>query len=355
VLARLEALAGAEVQVIVKQADVARPEQLEPVLAGMRQTLPPLRGVFHLAGVLEDATLSRLTLEQYHRVLAPKLAGAWNLHRLTLADPLDYFVCFSSAAALLGSPGQAAYAAANAAVDALAMARRADGRPALVLNWGPWQGGGLAAEAAAGHWLQWGILPLGPAQALQALEQSLALGLAQAVVMAWQPAARQELLAGRPGAAFLSKLLPAAFNPDLPAASALREQLLDARPVRRRALLLEALQREAVRILGLPSGTVVDAQQPLNEYGLDSLMAVEMRNAVVRLAGQSLPVTLLFDYPSLDAAAAYLLAEVFHLPETDAAAPSPTDLETRIAALSEAEAEARLAEQLAALQESAHD
>ncbi len=349
---RIAALAESGAEVAVKTADVTRPEQLEQVLAEMRAHMPPLRGVFHLAGVLEDATLAKLTLDQYRRVLAPKLAGAWNLHRLTLADSLDYFVLFSSAAALLGPPGQAAYAAANAALDALAQYRRAAGRPALALNWGPWQGDGMASDAAVGPWHRWGIVPLLPEQALRALEQALSLPLSQVAVIAWQPAARQSQRGGPAGSPFLARLFPAPPAGDAEVASALREQLAQAPAGRRRALLLDALQREAVRILGLPPGTAFDPQQSLNEYGLDSLMAVELRNAIVRLAGHSLPVTLLFDYPTLEATAVYLLDEVFHFeveaPLTDAAA-GVSDLESRIAALSEDEAEAMLAENLAAL------
>ena len=149
----------------------------------------------------------------------------------------------------------------------------------------------------------------------------------------------------------MSRLFPAAPAGDAEAASVLREQLAEAPAGRRRGLVLEALQREAVRVLGLPPRTAFDPQQSMSEYGLDSLMAVELRNAIVRLAGHSLPITLLFDYPTLDATAAYLLAEVFHLdvaaPLTMAAA-GPSDLESRIAALSEDEAEAALAERLAA-------
>ena len=348
--AQIEALVATGAAVTYTPVDVADHVALAAALAEVRAARP-LRGVFHLAGVLADATLRTITPDQYHHVLAPKLAGAWHLHNLTQSDPLDYFVLFSSAAALLGPPGQAAYAAANAALDALAYARRAAGLPALALNWGPWQGGGLAA--GADHLRAWGIGPLAPATALAALGQALAQPVAQLAVIGWQPAARRLPLAGAAASPFLAQLFPVAPVAADGAAAALRAELAQAPAARRRHLLLEALQREAVRILGLSTHSAIDIHQPLNDYGLDSLMAVELRNAVVRLAGQSLPVTLLFDYPTLDGAAAYLLSEVFNLPEVDAAvsaAPEPPALEQRIAALSEAEAEAELAAQLAALQ-----
>ncbi|MCC7361292.1 MAG: SDR family NAD(P)-dependent oxidoreductase [Anaerolineales bacterium] len=349
--AQIKALGAAGAQVVFTPVDVTDHAALAAALANVRAARP-LRGVFHLAGVSADATLRTLTLDQYHQALAPKLAGGWYLHTLTQSDPLDYFVLFSSAAALLGPPGQAAYAAANAALDALAHARRAAGLPALAVNWGPWQGGGLAsgAEGSVHRWRAWGIGPLAPESALRALGVALAQPSPQLAVIGWQPAARRLPLEGPAASTFLAPLFPAASPVEAEAAAALRSALAQAPAARRRPLLLEALQGAAVRVLGLPANSAIDIHQPLNDYGLDSLMAVELRNAVVRLAGQSLPVTLLFDYPTLDAAAAYLLKEVFTLPEADVTEPVAPALEQRIAALSEAAAAAELAAQLAALQ-----
>src|SRR5262249_25379703 len=131
---------------LVAQADVADQAQLAAVLACIEEQLPPLRGVIHAAGVLDDGLLEDYDAARLERVLAPKLAGSWNLHTLTQGQPLEFFVLFSSAAALLGSPGQAAYGAANAVLDALAHYRRGLGLPALSLNWGPWAEVGMAAR-----------------------------------------------------------------------------------------------------------------------------------------------------------------------------------------------------------------
>ncbi len=138
--------AGADVRVVA--ADVADHAQLAAALATVRATMPPLRGVVHAAGSLADATLDGLDAARLHAALAPKMAGAWNLHLTTLDDPLDFFVLFSSVAATLGLAGQANYAAGNAFLDALAEHRRAAGLPALSIDWGPWAGIGLAAAAA---------------------------------------------------------------------------------------------------------------------------------------------------------------------------------------------------------------
>src|SRR5262249_8201243 len=133
--AAVAALEQAGARVKVARADVARHEQLAPLLAEVRRTMPPLRGVIHAAMVLDDATLPRLTPERFEAVLAPKAVGGWNLLRLTLDDPLDHFVFFSSAAAVIGNRGQGNYVAANLFLDALARHRRALGLPGLSVNW----------------------------------------------------------------------------------------------------------------------------------------------------------------------------------------------------------------------------
>ncbi|WNZ66021.1 SDR family NAD(P)-dependent oxidoreductase [Myxococcus sp. MxC21-1] len=127
---------GAEVRVYA--TDVTRADDVTRLLASMDAELPPLRGIVHAAGVIADGVLAQLDAERLRTVLAPKVQGAWNLHAQTLGRPLDFFVMFSSAASMLGSPGQGNYAAANAFMDVLAHHRRAAGLPALSVNWGPW-------------------------------------------------------------------------------------------------------------------------------------------------------------------------------------------------------------------------
>src|SRR5258708_11587520 len=134
-------------QVTVAREDVTREEQVAGVLAGIDESMPPLRGIIHAAGVLDDGLLLNLDRERLAAVMAPKVEGAWNLHALTLNRPLDFFVLFSSVASALGSPGQGSYAAANAFLDALSQHRRTLGLPSLTINWGPWAAVGMAAQA----------------------------------------------------------------------------------------------------------------------------------------------------------------------------------------------------------------
>src|SRR4029077_1543763 len=128
------------------KADAADYGQLAAVIADIDHTLPPLRGVIHAAGVLDDGIALQQTRDRLWNVLSPKLLGGWHLHALTAGRKLDFFALFSSAAALLGSPGQSNYAAAKAALDGLAAFRRARALPCISINWGPWAGAGMAAR-----------------------------------------------------------------------------------------------------------------------------------------------------------------------------------------------------------------
>lgn len=136
---------GAEV--VIVQADVSDPVQVELVIKKIEQNMPPLRGVIHAAGVLDDGALLNLDTMRMKTVMAPKVNGTWNLHQSTINSPLDFFVLFSSVVSVLGSPGQGNYAAASAYLDAMAYYRRSLGLPAISINWGPWAEIGLAAEA----------------------------------------------------------------------------------------------------------------------------------------------------------------------------------------------------------------
>lgn len=135
------------VEVVIARTDVSDNAQLRKVFDKIEKNMPVLRGVVHAAGVLDDASLLNLTAERMKKVMAPKVDGTWNLHNATIKIPLDFFVLFSSAVSVLGSPGQGNYAAASAFLDAMAFYRRNLGLPAISINWGPWAEVGLAAEA----------------------------------------------------------------------------------------------------------------------------------------------------------------------------------------------------------------
>jgi NAD(P)-dependent dehydrogenase (short-subunit alcohol dehydrogenase family)/acyl carrier protein len=289
--------------------DLADGAALRVLIDDIERTMPPLRGVVHAAGVLDDATIEHLSSDRFGRVMRPKLLGALHLDALTAHLPLDFFVVFSAAAAWLGSAGQANYAAANAALDGFAQARHAKGRPALSVAWGRWSGG-MAAGQADAHWEKRGISAIAPASGFAALFELLDLDLASAAVMSvdWSRYAGS----GGPGRNDTSEFLAAVRSGTRKAETvvAAKGRLADliAVPSDQRRGALGALLESVLRhIIGLPASRVVDPRTPLRDLGMDSLMTVELRNAIGRTFEMTFPATLVFDYPTLDAITSHLM------------------------------------------------
>jgi NADPH:quinone reductase-like Zn-dependent oxidoreductase/NADP-dependent 3-hydroxy acid dehydrogenase YdfG/acyl carrier protein len=340
---------GAEVRVIA--ADVAVGHEVARALEEIATYLAPLRGVIHAAGTNDDATLAEQSWSRFERVLAPKLAGARHLDALTRDLPLDLVVLCSSAAGVLGAPAQANYAAANAALDALAVARRADGAPWLSISWGPWDRVGMTARldhADEERMQRQGYRAMTAGRALDAFDRALRADAGQVVAIAFD----RNALDARP-------ILSALRRPVAAEAGRHHADLLatwsTTPPAMRRAAILSFVRAEAAKVLGLAAGTPVPPRQPFSELGLDSLMAVELRNAVGAALGRSLPATLLFDHPTTEALVDHLLAIVSQLDESHAGTPSANGAvgpspdaagHADLAALSEAEAEALLLAEL---------
>ena len=319
----IAALESKGAHVVTIQADVAAPEQVERVLAEVRRRLPPLRGVVHAAGMLDDATLLQMTGEQIRAVMAPKAAGAWALHSATERDPLDFFVMFSSASALLGLAGQANYAAANAFQDALARHRRRFGRPALSIGWGPWAEVGMAADRSdrgvrlGGRGLQ----SLTRGEGVDAFRRLLGEARAYVAVMALDVEAWCDAQAG-PVNPLLDLLRASGERGSVPAAPAggLLDDLRAAPAATRQPMLLEHVRGRVARILRLELSHV-DRDAPLKSLGLDSLMTLELRNRLEADLGLRLSATLVWNYPTVAALAAHL-AQALRLEAPDAPAAS---------------------------------
>ena len=312
----LEAMRKSGIQVIVRQCDVGSREQIAALLTDIRDKTPPLRGIFHLAGVLDDGILREQTRERFDRVMAAKAIGAWNLHDLTREEPLDMFVLFSSAAALLGSPGQGNYAAANAFLDALAHHRRWEKRPALSVNWGSWAEVGMAArliESEGRRWSAAGIHWIEPLQGLQTLENLIIEDRVQAGVLPidWPKFFDRIPQGSEP--AWLTEMARDA-RAAAPAVEAAKADLLeeaagrDAGRTARSAL--SHIRKQAARVLAIEETNLPDPRRTLNELGFDSLTAVEFANRVGRSIGRHLNPSLLFDYPTLESLAGYVVGQV---------------------------------------------
>jgi acyl transferase domain-containing protein len=294
------------VRVVVRQVDVARRPDVERMFAEIDRSLPPLRGIVHAAGVLDDGMVRNLDRDRFAHVLAPKLAGAWHLHQLAEPLALDFFVLYSSFTAVLGTPGQGNHAAANAFLDALAWHRRGKGLPALSIDWGAWSNVGAAAQRQIGERLRYkgsGLLTL--EQALRVLERVWHAETAQIAVVPihWQELEQQQLR--RPLLAGFSH--PPAAETEPP--KAFLAYWAAAPPLRQRSLLLQHVLSETAEVLG-SGAAAIDPAQGFFQLGMDSLTSVELRNRL-RLSLQcELPTTLAFDHPSPQALADFLLAEL---------------------------------------------
>jgi acyl transferase domain-containing protein len=329
----LQAARDLGARVIVAQGDVAWREDVERVLADIARALPGLKGVVHAAGVLEDGVLEQQPWERFAAVFPAKLQGAWNLHALTEPVDLDFFVLFSSVAAVTGSPGQAGYCAANACLDALAHHRRALGLPALSVDWGPWSQRGLATEVGArgqARWAAMGVGTLQPAHAHATLTSLLREDATQALALSVDWSRLVHHFPRGEHAALLAEMAAEAARAH-PAAHAVSSPPDLARRLRgvpvpeANELLREFLCTQVAQLLGFDPAQTLDTGQGLLEMGMDSLMAVDLRNRLFAALGRSLPPTLVFDYPSIDALAGYLARETAQAPAPRAAAAPAVD------------------------------
>ncbi|MGX1405216.1 SDR family NAD(P)-dependent oxidoreductase [Streptomyces ambofaciens] len=297
---RVEELRTRGTEVTTLAVDVTDRTALAGALDTVRAQLPPLRGVFHAAGVLDDAVIGTLTAAQLAKVLGPKVDGARHLDELTAGDPLDVFVLFSSVAGLVGNPGQAGYAAGNVFMDALAEARRRRGRPALAVQWGPFADIGLAADEAirGARLADHGMSGFTAAEAWRALARLLD---GPGRVVSYVPLdARHWFDAYPETAAQPSWTVMASLARDGGGPGGGEEFLGRVRRAdeAERPGLVEGKVRElAGRVLRLEAASI-DREAPFKSLGLDSLMSLELRNRLESAFGMKLSPTLLWTYGS---------------------------------------------------------
>jgi acyl transferase domain-containing protein/acyl carrier protein len=265
----------------IVRGDVADPEVVARI--------GTVDGVIHAAGVLDDGLLRDLTWDRFERVFAPKVRGTRNLDAHTRAMKLDFFVCFSSAASLIGSAGQANYAAANAAMDALIHQRRSLGLPGLSINWGAWAGGGMADTMDA-RLRALGLAPIDPAAGLELLGRLIASDAAQVGVLP-------------KSAPLVADAMPEQVDTPM--------MLLQRTPPHDRQRGLELHIRERViSVMGRDPFPASDNDISFFEIGMDSLMSLDLRNRLQTDLDQPLPSTIAFEYPTIPNLAEHLLADI---------------------------------------------
>jgi phthiocerol/phenolphthiocerol synthesis type-I polyketide synthase D len=290
VLAELEESA----EIAVVKGDISAPDVARRLVGAAEETGLALRGVVHGAAVIDDQIVAALSKESLDRVWAPKAAGALRLHAATAGRELDWWVGFSSTSSLLGSPGQGAYAAASAWLDGLVAWRRASGLPAIAINWGQWSDIGVARSLSFSA-----LDPIAPAEGIEALESVLAGDLSRVGVARLRldraSAAFPEIQQLGYFATMAEELDLDSDDDDWAGPDALRD--MDAGEANR--VVTTRLGIRVLAVMGYPKGAPIDASQPLTELGMDSLMAVRIRNTVRGDFGVEPPVALLLQGASL--------------------------------------------------------
>ena len=324
--ATIEGWRAEGISVLVAEGDVSDRAVVVDFLARIGREAAPVVGVFHAAGVLDPATLTQADWSQYERVLAPKVLGARHLDELLADQPLHHFVLYSSIASVLGAAGQANHAAANAYLDALAHRRRATGRAGTSIAWGAWSGVGAAADLGREDFATTdGLGSLTPDEGIEALHAVLAQSRPLVVINRGDLSSAVPQTPHRSWFAALTGASSSGPAVAAPVAS-IRAELETADPGRRRPMVADAVREAVAHILDLDPDDVPDTTA-LSDLGLDSLMAVELRNILAGRLGREEPLsaTLVFDHPTVQALVDHLHDDLFG-PEPEAepkVAPGP--------------------------------
>jgi acyl transferase domain-containing protein/NADPH:quinone reductase-like Zn-dependent oxidoreductase len=346
----IDALKSRGVDVRVAQGDIADREAMTAVIAEATRDAP-LRGIIHAAGLAHNGLVRDLDAATIADARRGKVEGAEVLRALTKGMALDFIVLCTAAATMFGAPGQGAYAAANAELAAIGDRWRREGAAVASIAWGPWRDAGMFAamsERAQAVWKARGLIPMGEEEAFASLEQALAAEVGQALVarVDWPRALADEGI-GRNISLFAAMQVKRRAAEATSPADHDRLAAIRVLPgALRRNAVIEAVAARVRAVLDLPKDAALPSALPLKDLGLDSLMAVELRNHLARFGGISLPATLAFDHPTLDALAGRL-STLWSL-DTTATAPeaSRASVEDDLAGLSDEDAEALLAAEL---------
>jgi thioester reductase-like protein len=325
----LQQLCAAGGRVVWHPADFAHAGAAARLINGAAAEFGPVRGVFHAAGVLDDGLLDQQTPARLASVYAPKASAAWELHEATLGQPLDYFVLFSSLASVIGSPGQSTYAAANAALDALAVHRQRLGLPALSINWGPWGHAGMAArldDRQRARLAAAGLRPFTKAEGLEIFGELLLSSTPQVTAAQLDAAALSASFGGHVPPLF--RLLGTGSTTSDLKHQAWQSELRALPPHERLEHITRELGLRFAELLGLAGGERLPRDRSLTALGFDSLMIVELKSWVASALHLEIPTQEIAGF-SIDALARRILAETFEPVANRPSAPDG-DVEPRL-------------------------
>ncbi|MGD1807095.1 type I polyketide synthase [Dapis sp. BLCC M126] len=347
-------------KIVLARGDISLENDVQKIISDIAQSLPPLRGIMHLAGVLDDGVLQKQNWQRFAKVMAPKVKGTWNIHRYTQDLPLDFFVCFSSIASVLGSPGQGNYAAANSYLDALTHYRQQKGLTGLTVNWSPWGEVGMATGVGNLNEQRWEAAGVKTISQLEGIEfweqiQNSLQSQPQVTILPidWSKFFQQFMGGIEPP--LLSRIAQAHQSSIFPQQEQISQKLKDVPAKQQKAVLIAAIQEEVAA--SLATNKLPQPQTGFFEMGMDSLMALEFRNRLQNSVGKSLASTLTFEYPNIEAIADYLLQEVLCLELKDDSIQDTTidqtkNWEEEAKQLSEAELSALIDQELKSLSSS---
>jgi acyl transferase domain-containing protein/NADPH:quinone reductase-like Zn-dependent oxidoreductase/SAM-dependent methyltransferase/acyl carrier protein len=351
----IEALREMGADIVVELGDVSNQNDVKRIIGKTIASSKPLRGVIHAAGLLDDGVLLQQSWDKFKNVFAPKVFGSFNLHLFTQGIPLDFLIFFSSAAALLGMPGQGNHAAANAYMDGLAKHRMARGLRTISINWGAWSEVGAAAtEESMDHIQSHGLDSMSNSEGLASFEKIIKNCPSQIAIIPMRLSNfLQNFALGThpPVLADLAEMdnTSDSESPDAKEESDIVERLEKApQGLRHNQLLNHVIEQVRIR-LKIDPAVHIDPQAPLIDLGLDSLLAIELRNRLSNTLGlsQLLPATLFFDYPNAESITKFLIRDILFPESTDDR--THTSVENRLAEIrdmSEEEAEAILLQEL---------
>jgi len=332
----LQALEQSGVQVVAARADVSQKQSLADVLARIERSMPPLRGVVHAAAVFDDGFLFQLNRQRFEAVMAPKAIGAWNLHQQTLKHPLDFFVLFSSFSSMVGNPGQGNYAAANAFLDTLAHYRRSQGLPAMAVNWGAIGEMGYLTRHGeiVEHFQRQGLAAFSREETFALLEELMRRNPVQAgaIHIDWPSWGRFcPATARSPRFSHLVDAADRDSGAEAGSGNPLLQTLRATAQEERPAVLADLLCQQIARVLGT-SPSNLGKEQPLTDFGLDSMMAVELNHLLEEQLGVGLSTMALLQAPHIADLAAQLLAQLDGELSTEPAAGDIAEPEELVAA-----------------------